>query len=550
MATSPQKSGWPAAIAVALAVALVYFFVATRTTLFDRDEPRFSSAAAEMVRSGNYLFPTFNGKLRPDKPILIYWLMSPCVKALGAVEAAVRLPSVLAAGGTALLVFWLGRRLFDAATGLIAAGILAATPLMLMIGTAATADSVLLFTLTACFCIWADAFLRGQSMSPTHFILLGLGLGAAQLTKGPGLRGPAIATLIGITLFLAWAVPANNATDGEFLRLGLGHHVLDRIATPQENHGGNWFLTLPYYLPILVLMFFPWTLFLLGSGSAVLSGRVGQPRVRALLVGWIVPTFVLMSVVSTKLPHYILPIFPALAIAVAATLRAAAAEGLSKLDRTLLHRGGMLFTPILVGGVVAAGAMWFIPASLILRWPGLELVVQALRLPAAGLACVALLFALPALALHLRWRFVAAARVAGLGMAAFALALGLLFLPAVEALKPSAALATAIRTHSAAGVPVASCDYAEPSLNFYVNRPPIEYLSVKEVEAWSHRPGEGMLVISRLDLDAVRKASGSIALEEVGHATGLSNSQLKPLDLLVVQRRQSDAVASPFNDLN
>jgi len=137
-------TSWRGAIVIAVGILAGYLFITTRSTLWDRDEPRFSRATVEMVESGNYLYPTFNGNLRPDKPILIYWLMSVPVRLLGQTEMAVRLPSVVGTVLTCLLVFFIGKRLWNAKTGLWAMGILATTGLMLFEGTAATADGTLL----------------------------------------------------------------------------------------------------------------------------------------------------------------------------------------------------------------------------------------------------------------------------------------------------------------------------------------------------------------------------------------------------------------------
>ena len=81
----------------ALLIAALLFagcsFLTTRSTLWDRDEPRFAVAALEMARSGQWLYPTFNGELRPDKPILIYWLMSASIRILTRSVAAVKVRS-------------------------------------------------------------------------------------------------------------------------------------------------------------------------------------------------------------------------------------------------------------------------------------------------------------------------------------------------------------------------------------------------------------------------------------------------------------------------
>src|SRR5436190_11758736 len=87
---SATAAGWRRAVLLAAAVALFLLALTPATTLWDRDEPRFAGAAADMLASGRYLAPTFNGELRAQKPILIYWLMTLSLRAIGRTELAVR----------------------------------------------------------------------------------------------------------------------------------------------------------------------------------------------------------------------------------------------------------------------------------------------------------------------------------------------------------------------------------------------------------------------------------------------------------------------------
>ncbi|HIO65158.1 MAG TPA: hypothetical protein EYN40_00570, partial [Planctomycetes bacterium] len=99
-------------------LALMGFYSASVTMLWDRDEPRFARAAVEMVRTGDVMVPRFDGQLRPDKPPLVYWLMMPWIGALGATDLAVRIPSILATLITALATFHIGKTLGGEDVGL------------------------------------------------------------------------------------------------------------------------------------------------------------------------------------------------------------------------------------------------------------------------------------------------------------------------------------------------------------------------------------------------------------------------------------------------
>jgi len=141
--------GWGAAVTLAGAIFVSLLALAGRTTLWDRDEPRFAQATVEMIASGDYLVPTFNGRLRPDKPILAYWWMAAPMRLLGPGAVAARLGSAVAMAIAALLTFATARRLLlPAGAGLWAMAVLAATPLAVAEGQAATADALLLAAVT------------------------------------------------------------------------------------------------------------------------------------------------------------------------------------------------------------------------------------------------------------------------------------------------------------------------------------------------------------------------------------------------------------------
>ncbi|MEN6387016.1 MAG: glycosyltransferase family 39 protein, partial [Phycisphaerales bacterium] len=130
------------AIIILLLIAGVYLFAAKQTTLWDRDEPRFARASVEMINSGNYLIPTFNGKLWLDKPILTYWCQAAAMKIFGQTEFACRFFSAIGTALSCFFVFLIGKRLCNADTGFWALGIVSTTLMMFAIGTLATSDGV------------------------------------------------------------------------------------------------------------------------------------------------------------------------------------------------------------------------------------------------------------------------------------------------------------------------------------------------------------------------------------------------------------------------
>ena len=133
---------------IILVAGVVFFAGLGRPRLWDDDETKNARCAQEMLVRGDWVVPTFNFRLRPDKPALFYWLAMISYQLLGTTELAARFPSALLAVGTSLATYHLGRRLFRPEVGLWA-GLAMATNLMFAtIGRAATPDSTLIFCTT------------------------------------------------------------------------------------------------------------------------------------------------------------------------------------------------------------------------------------------------------------------------------------------------------------------------------------------------------------------------------------------------------------------
>jgi 4-amino-4-deoxy-L-arabinose transferase-like glycosyltransferase len=529
---------WLKVTLIAVGIFALAVMLASSSTLWDRDEPRFSRAAVEMLRGGDYLVPHFNDRLRPDKPAMIYWLMTASIRTLGLTELAVRLPSILGLVATSIFTAMIGRQLLGARSALWAMTMIGTAMMALYIGSAATADGTLLAWITLAMWMWIT-ILRSGVTAP-RFIVLSVALGAAQLTKGPvGLAVPVlsavgmtvaarilhtpgpsrrhwialgIASLLGIGMFLVWGLAANAATDGQFAQLGIGKHVVGRMVKPMESHGGSGVLgyvaTLPMYLPLAIAGFFPWSLHLAGALHALIGGRIASPQVRMILWGWLVPTFVLMSLVATKLPHYILPMFPALALMTAGGLAAYRRGQLAEWDIRWL-RGGVYFFGSVIGVFIVAVSV--VPAVLGLN----DLIVGGIVL-----AVVLIAVSVAVIRLQVRERFTSASLIALAGTAGGLGLLCLLVMPAVEReLKPSPALAHAVHQTIGLDAPVFTYGYDEPTLTFYLNRAPgspvLAFDPVAGIAQWAQTPGPAALVTTTDELDQLLQAAGA-SLESLG----------------------------------
>lgn len=324
----PARASRAVASALLLAVALLRLGAAP---LFDADEGAFAEATREMLASGDFGHTTLNGEPRWDKPILTYWAQAAAVAVLGPVEAAFRLPSVLAAWAWVVAAFAFAHPRFGEAAAWVGAAVLATGAGVLAIGRASTADGLLnLWLALAAFDAWRhverhDAGDHRGARIALRRAAVWVGLGV--LTKGPvALLVPGAAILLWIAgtpraqwaprlralagdvwawvLMLAVALPwyayalhrhGRAFADGFFMR-----HNVERFVGTLEGHGGS----IAYYLVIVPVLLLPWSL-LLGPVLARARSAWREPLPRYLL-GWAGFVVVFFSLSGTKLPHYAL----------------------------------------------------------------------------------------------------------------------------------------------------------------------------------------------------------------------------------------------------
>src|SRR5262249_53549365 len=177
-----QRSRYIHYVALLATGACLFFTNLGGASLWDVDEGRNATAAWEMLESGHYIVPTFNAKLRVDKPALLYWLQVLAYRTFGVNEFAARLPSALAALCAVLLCYELGRRMFNAPTGLLASMVVACTPMLCGAARFANPDSLLNTLTLLTLAIFWMGYERPRSW---WFAALGAASGLAVLAKGP-----------------------------------------------------------------------------------------------------------------------------------------------------------------------------------------------------------------------------------------------------------------------------------------------------------------------------------------------------------------------------
>jgi 4-amino-4-deoxy-L-arabinose transferase-like glycosyltransferase len=312
-----------------------------RPSLWDIDEGNNATASHEMLESGNFIVPTFNYHTRYDKPVLLYWLQVAAYLAFGVNEFAARFPSALAALLTVFVTYELGRGMFGKGAGLLAGLVLASAVSFCASAHFANPDALLnLFTALTLWCWWNDYAGRGR----WWFTASGATIGLAVLAKGPvGLVLPMAVTVLFLVwrrewrrlwdprlvlaalAFLAVAAPwyawVAVETKGEWVREFWLKHNRHRFETTLEGHGGAFY----YYAVALAAGLAPWCVFLGPTGWLAWRGlrRGADDRDRPAfqyLVCWFAVYFLFFSKSATKLPNYILPLYPAAAVLTACLL--------------------------------------------------------------------------------------------------------------------------------------------------------------------------------------------------------------------------------------
>ena len=470
---------------VLLAVALLGFLPGIFSIPpIDRDEARFAQATKQMVETGDYIDIRFQDEVRYKKPAGIYWLQAAVVKAasaLGVRSAATtiglyRLPSVLGAIGAVLATYWAALAFVSRRAALLAALMMASCVLLGVERLLAKTDAMLLLTIVAAMGALARAYLsqelhrqRADAIDAADAWLIPAifwtALAAGVLLKGPlilmvaGLAvlalviadrsaawllqlKPVIGAVWFALLVLPWFVAIFGRAGSEFFTESVGQDLFSKVFTSQESHGAP-----PgFYFVLFWITFWPGAMLAGLSAPSVWAAR-HEPATRFLL-SWLVPSWIVLELVITKLPHYVLPLYPAIAILIAGVVDRGA---LSR--RAWLEWGTMwwFLGPLIagVGGIVAL--------AVIGRQFGL------LAWPLIGAAAVMGLLAWRLYqvdgAEHALLRAVVAAVLTGIALFG-------LVLPMLGYLFPSPALARVLRDSGCVRPVAAAAGYQEPSLVF------------------------------------------------------------------------------------
>ena len=334
----------------------VTFFRLGSIPLFDVDEAVFAEATKEMVQSGDWITPTYNGENRYDKPIMFYWLMAVSYKVFGINEFGARFPSALTAVLLCLSIFLFVRRLYDDKKAFYSSLTFALSLYCLAYSHAAVTDMTLsLFISLSLFSFYLSLKKNRRYIysfylfSALAFLTKGLigiifpfGIVFLYLLITEGIKGVCKATDIwGILLFVAvsfpWYIAQYLINGQEFIQQFIVKHHFTRYTGVVSGHRGPLY----YYIPAIIAGLFPWIAFLPSGIREVFQGTRSLKDLKNIgrnddnhglfFLLWFGVIFLFFSFSTTKLPNYILPAIPAVSILIS--------NGMHILKESLMQQG-------------------------------------------------------------------------------------------------------------------------------------------------------------------------------------------------------------------
>jgi 4-amino-4-deoxy-L-arabinose transferase-like glycosyltransferase len=384
------------AVAVLVLISLLAFLPGFfQIPPVDRDEAYFAQATKQMIETGDYVDIRYQDDVRYRKPVGIYWLQAAVVNTaneLGVPHALTtiwlyRIPSLLGAIGAVLATYWCALAFVSRRGALLSALMMAVSTILGVEARLAKTDAVLLFTIVVAMSVLARVYLaphRGERRP-------GIGLLAAfwsALAVGILIKGPLILMVVGLAavtlsildrsarwllalrplpgiawlflLVLPWFIAIFARVGTQFLVASVGEDMLAKVASAQETHGAPPGL----YVILFFATFFPASMLAGLAAPAVWAVR-REPAARFLLA-WLVPSWIVFELVVTKLPHYVMPLYPAIAILIAGAVET---KVLSR--RPWMVRGTMwwFLVPVIIGIVAVVAAVVMDRDLALLAWP-------------------------------------------------------------------------------------------------------------------------------------------------------------------------------------
>ncbi|MGY6644102.1 MAG: ArnT family glycosyltransferase [Salinarimonas sp.] len=473
------EGGHARACAILMLIALVCFVPGINGLQpMDRDEPRYTQATKQMLETGDFIDIRFQDEARHKKPVGIYWMQAASVtiaETLGVSEARTnvaiyRIPSLIGALGAVLATYWAGLALARRREAFLAGAFMAASLILMVEARLAKTDAMLLACIVVSMGALARAYLvKGAALLTWPNVILFWGaIGLGVLIKGPVIllfAGLAAVTLsirersldwlralrpgIGIVIALAiaapWFIAITWRAGADFFAASAGEDMLGKLGTAQIYH---W-APPGTYLALFFVTF--WPAAILASIAVPFAWANRRVDVVAFLLAWIVPGWIVFELVPTKLPHYVMPVYPAIAILTAMAI----SHGFVGPHRPLARPFGIF--------------LGFVPLVLVIALPiaGMQLG-DGLLLFGMPLVLVAALVGLYAWWQFLKGRVVPAALTAVASAMVLSIGVFQFVQPLLRSLQVSPDLAAVARSLDCADPAFGTLGYREPSLVFLV----------------------------------------------------------------------------------
>ncbi len=334
---------------LAIIYALLWFGTLNYRHLIPSDEGRYAEIAREMLVTGDWITPRYNGYKYFEKPPLQAWATAAAFQAFGIGNWQARLWTALTGFLTILLVGFTGARIFNARAGWLAAVVLASSPMWVISGHFNSLDMGLSSFLVAALCSLLLAQTSHNKNNCRNW-MWACWIFMALATLSKGVIGAAIPAMVfiaysistwdwkiwtrlrlfsGTILFLAITAPwfvLVAQRNPEFLEFFFIHEHLQRFTQDDHSRTGPVY----YFVPLLVIGLLPWILQVPGAIGQAWNERRREFSASWLLVCWFAVIFAFFSMSHSKLPGYIIPVFPALALIIG-----------NRLDRLLGHTNTM-----------------------------------------------------------------------------------------------------------------------------------------------------------------------------------------------------------------
>jgi len=496
---------WRAGLALALLCLVLYLPGFASLPVTDRDEGRYAQATTQMLETGDVIDIRLQEEPRYKKPIGIYWLQAVSSAAFGDLDDreiwTYRIPSLIGAILAVLATWWVGRPIFGRRAALIGAALFAACVGMAIEARIAKTDAVLILcvvlTQGALFRLYLFRHSRAQTAGLAA--LFWVALAAGIMIKGPVaplITGLTIAALLifdrdrswlgrahlawGIplllTIILPWFIAIGVISNGEFYALSLGEDFAGKVKEAKENHWGP-----PgSYFIVFWWTFWPASLIATAGAAIWLWRNRNLPRA-AFLLAWIVPYWLILEAVPTKLPHYVYPVYPAIAPAAAWVLTRATLHGAVPM-RTYKQAAALWLFVGTLQVALFAGALWLFEAT-----------------PSVLAVALAAVFAISApLVVIAAWQRAYHAAIALALVSAIASHAGIIG-EVIPRLKPIWISERIAEMHDAVrachGGPVALSGYREPSAVFHLGTQ-TRLLSGNDVASWLSAGGDRLAFVT------------------------------------------------------